>query len=49
MGWNSWNHFQCDGLNEDLVKQVVDILVSSGLAEAGYVYVNLDGIHPSFL
>ncbi|XP_013385555.1 alpha-galactosidase [Lingula anatina] len=42
MGWNSWNHFQCDGLNESVVKETVDLLISSGLAKAGYKYVNLD-------
>lgn len=41
MGWNSWNHFGCN-INEDLIKQTADRLVSSGLAAKGYVYVNLD-------
>ncbi|GAB4839671.1 hypothetical protein Ancab_029197 [Ancistrocladus abbreviatus] len=41
MGWNSWNHFRC-GVNEDLVKQTADALVSTGLAKLGYNYVNLD-------
>jgi alpha-galactosidase len=42
MGWNSWNTFACDGLNEDVIKGVADIMVSSGMAAAGYQYVNLD-------
>jgi alpha-galactosidase len=37
MGWNSWNHFGCN-INEDLIKQTADIIVSSGLAAAGYEY-----------
>lgn len=41
MGWNSWNHFECN-INETLVKAAADALVSSGLAQVGYTYVNLD-------
>ncbi|XP_047312492.1 alpha-galactosidase 1-like [Impatiens glandulifera] len=41
MGWNSWNHFYCD-INEDIIKQAADALVSSGLSELGYTYVNID-------
>jgi alpha-galactosidase len=41
MGWNSWNKFKCN-INETLIKQTVDLLVSSGLAAKGYKYVNLD-------
>jgi alpha-galactosidase len=41
MGWNSWNHFGCN-IDEALIKQTADRLVSSGLAARGYVYVNLD-------
>ncbi|KAM0927704.1 hypothetical protein ACQ4PT_002711 [Festuca glaucescens] len=40
MGWNSWNHFGCD-INETVIRSTVDALVSSGLANAGYTYVNL--------
>ncbi|KAL9266493.1 Alpha-galactosidase 1-like protein [Drosera capensis] len=39
--WNSWNHFAC-GINEDLIQQTADALVSSGLAGLGYTYLNLD-------
>ncbi|KAL3724970.1 hypothetical protein ACJRO7_030047 [Eucalyptus globulus] len=42
MGWNSWNHFQCN-INENLIKETADAMVSSGLAALGYEYVNLDG------
>lgn len=51
MGWNSWNTFRCDGLNEQLVKEMADIMSTNGMKEAGYEYVNLDdcwqiGRHP---
>ncbi|MGV3555614.1 MAG: glycoside hydrolase family 27 protein [Croceibacterium sp.] len=41
MGWNSWNHYGCN-IDETLIKRTADSLVSSGLRDAGYVYVNLD-------
>ncbi|KAG7031519.1 Alpha-galactosidase 3 [Cucurbita argyrosperma subsp. argyrosperma] len=41
MGWNSWNFFACD-IDESLIKETADALVSSGLADLGYVYVNID-------
>jgi alpha-galactosidase len=42
MGWNSWNAFR-KNVNEDIYKEIADALVSTGLADAGYIYVNLDG------
>jgi len=41
MGWNSWNHYGCN-IDETLIRRTADALVSSGLRDAGYVYVNLD-------
>lgn len=41
MGWNSWNHYGCN-IDEALIRRTADALVSSGLREAGYRYVNLD-------
>ncbi len=41
MGWNSWNTFQTN-INEELVKQTADIMVSSGMKDAGYLYLVLD-------
>ena len=41
MGWNTWNTFACD-INEKLIKEAADAMVSSGMREAGYVYVNID-------
>jgi len=41
MGWNSWNHFHC-AIHEDLIKEIADALVSTGLRDLGYTYLNLD-------
>ncbi|KAG6513758.1 alpha-galactosidase 1-like [Zingiber officinale] len=41
MGWNSWNHFSCQ-INETLIKETADAMVSTGLAKLGYQYVNID-------
>lgn len=41
MGWNSWNKFGCN-VTEQKVESVADYLVSSGLAAAGYTYVDID-------
>jgi alpha-galactosidase len=41
MGWNSWNKFACN-VDEKLIKEVADALVSSGLKDAGYTYINID-------
>lgn len=41
MGWNSWNTFQTN-INEQLVKDVADAIVSSGMKDAGYTYIVLD-------
>jgi hypothetical protein len=48
MGWNSWNHFGCN-INEELIKRTADLLVSTGLAEKGYNYLNLDDCWQVFL
>ena len=41
MGWNSWNYFSRN-VTEDDVKQAADALVSTGMKNAGYIYVNID-------
>nr|XP_043614934.1 alpha-galactosidase 3 [Erigeron canadensis] len=41
MGWNSWNFFACD-INETLIKETADALITTGLADLGYNYVNID-------
>jgi alpha-galactosidase len=41
MGWNSWNAFKMD-IDESKIKAIADAMVSSGMREAGYVYLVLD-------
>ncbi len=41
MGWNSWNKFACD-VSEDLIKQMADAMVSTGMRDAGYEYLVID-------
>lgn len=41
MGWNSWNHF-AGRVTEKDVMAAADAMVSSGMRDAGYVYVNID-------
>ncbi|GAC1660481.1 MAG: hypothetical protein NVS9B4_11520 [Candidatus Acidiferrum sp.] len=41
MGWNSWNKFACK-VNEQLVRETADAMVTSGMQAAGYQYVNID-------
>jgi alpha-galactosidase len=41
LGWNSWNTFGCD-INEALIRQAADAMVSSGMRAAGYQYVVVD-------
>jgi hypothetical protein len=41
MGWASWNSF-ASSIDYNVIKQQADALVSSGMADAGYKYVNLD-------
>ena len=41
MGWNSWNHFAGKVTDAD-VRSAADALVSTGMRDAGYVYVNVD-------
>ncbi|WP_086663561.1 NPCBM/NEW2 domain-containing protein [Lentzea kentuckyensis] len=41
LGWNSWNQFGCN-IDENLIRQTADAIVSSGMRDAGYTYVNID-------
>lgn len=41
MGWSSWNNFHVN-INEEVIKAQADFMVSSGMAAAGYSYVNID-------
>jgi alpha-galactosidase len=41
MGWNSWNKFAGRVTDAD-VRGMADAIVSSGMKDAGYIYVNID-------
>ncbi|WP_433209446.1 NPCBM/NEW2 domain-containing protein [Dactylosporangium sp. CS-047395] len=41
MGWNSWNRFGCN-IDENLIKATADAMVSTGLRDSGYTYVDID-------
>ncbi|MDP3684432.1 MAG: glycoside hydrolase family 27 protein [Ignavibacteria bacterium] len=41
MGWNSWNKYACD-VNEKMIRETADAMVSSGMKDAGYQYVVID-------
>jgi alpha-galactosidase len=42
MGWNTWNHFR-HAFDDKLIREEADALVASGMKDAGYEYVTLDG------
>ncbi|EGF91720.1 melibiase family protein [Asticcacaulis biprosthecium C19] len=41
MGWSSWNKFATN-IDDTTIRQIADAMVSSGLRDAGYIYVNID-------
>jgi alpha-galactosidase len=41
MGWNSWNLFNRN-VDDKVVREIADAMVSSGMKAAGYIYVNID-------
>ena len=41
MGWNSWNKF-AGKVNDASVREMADAMVSSGMRDAGYLYINID-------
>jgi alpha-galactosidase len=41
MGWNSRNKF-AEKIDAKTVKEIADAMVSSGMKDAGYIYVNID-------
>jgi len=41
MGWNSWNKFGCN-VSEEMIREMAEAMVSSGMKEAGYQYINID-------
>ena len=41
MGWNSWNHFAAK-IDDATVRAQADAMVTSGMRDAGYRYINID-------
>ena len=41
MGWSSWNKFAAK-IDDKTIRAMADAMVSTGLRDAGYVYVNID-------
>jgi alpha-galactosidase len=41
MGWNSWNYF-ASKVDDKGVRAAADEIVSTGMKDAGYIYVNID-------
>jgi len=41
LGWNSWNTFT-DQISDSLLRQIADSLVSTGMRDLGYQYINID-------
>jgi hypothetical protein len=41
MGWSSWNNFHVN-IDEKMVREQADAMVSSGLYKAGYRFINID-------
>ena len=42
MGWNSWNHFRLN-IDDAVIRAQAEALVKSGMRDAGYKYVVIDG------
>jgi alpha-galactosidase len=41
MGWNAWYLYECR-VTDSLIRANADALVSTGMKDAGYIYVNID-------
>lgn len=41
LGWSSWNTFALN-INENVIKSQADAMVKTGLAKAGYKFINID-------
>lgn len=41
MGWSSWNIFR-QRIDENVILEIAEAVKKSGLADAGYIYINLD-------
>ena len=42
MGWNHWYAFYCT-ITDEMIREAASLLVSSGMADVGYQYINIDG------
>lgn len=43
MGWNSWNTFDVN-ISDSLIRQTADSMVSTGMKDVGYQYINIDDL-----
>ena len=43
MGWNSWNWFKKDSINQQIVIEIIDAMAENGLRDLGYNYIIVDG------
>lgn len=41
MGWASWNNYRIN-ITEDIIKSQADAMLTTGLKDAGYSYINID-------
>ena len=41
MGWSSWNTYRIH-ISEELIKKQTDAMLSQGLKDVGYSYINID-------
>ena len=41
MGWNHW-YAHYDRITDKMMREAADVMISSGMADAGYQYVNID-------
>jgi alpha-galactosidase len=41
MGWSSWNRF-AEKIDDATIRAIADAMVTTGLRDAGYLYVNID-------
>ena len=42
MGWSTWNHFH-HAISDAMVRAQADAMVASGMRDAGYIYIHIDG------
>ena len=43
MGFNTWNKFGCS-VNATILTTTADLMISTGLAKAGYEFINSDDV-----